>query len=144
MKKKIIDEEQTKKKNRINGIMEFLLYLISYAIVIVFVSLVFPGTIRVDYSMYGLWAIIVVLVLTVLNKLLRPILVALTMPITLVTLGLFSLFINVMLLQITDILLGKHFEVNGIFGPLIVALIISFLNNIIDRKVIKPLLEKRR
>ena len=59
-------------------------------------------------------ALIVALVLGLLNALVRPILIFLTLPITLVTLGLFTLVINALLFWFAATVV-KGFEVSG-FG----------------------------
>jgi uncharacterized membrane protein YvlD (DUF360 family) len=68
--------------------------------------------------------------------------VRLTIPITALTFGIFYPFINVLILKIVDILLGSHFTINGIFIACIAAILISFLNFILDDKIIQPTIRK--
>ena len=67
-------------------------------------------------------AVIVALVLGILNTLVKPILFVLTLPITILTLGLFYLVLNVIIIYIADYFIGG-FRVDG-FVP---ALLFSFV-----------------
>ena len=82
------------------------------------------------------------LVLTVLQKLIKPILKVLFLPINIVTLGLFSLVINVFLLWLATFLVpGLNIQpmiINGLafgeFGTLLViSFLISFIQNILKK-----------
>ncbi|RRG09165.1 MAG: phage holin family protein [Lactobacillus sp.] len=73
------------------------------------------------------------LVLAVLNALVRPILFLLSLPITVMTLGLFSIILNAVMLQLTSYFVGAnnfHFSSFGV--SIIVAIIISVCNAIIS------------
>jgi len=67
-------------------------------------------------------ALIAALVLGVLNALVRPILVLLTLPVTIVTLGLFLLVINALMVWITSAILPT-FEIPTFGTALLVALL---------------------
>jgi putative membrane protein len=79
-------------------------------------------------------AIIVALVLAVLNTFIKPILVAFTIPITIVTLGLFLLVINAILVKVADYFIDG-FSVNGLLSALLFSLIVSVVSFIINRFV---------
>ena len=72
-----------------------------------------------------------VLVLTLLNTLIRPLLYLLAMPLIVVSLGLFMVVINALLLQLTAALV-KGFTVTGFgasfWGALVISLVSSLLN----------------
>jgi putative membrane protein len=72
-----------------------------------------------------------VLVLTVLNLLLRPILLILTLPLIVLSLGLFLVVLNALLLELTAYVV-KGFTVTGFWpavgGALVISLVTSFLN----------------
>ena len=125
-------------KNIVSKIIEWLIYIIGYAIILNVVSLLFKNTINIDNSLFGLWGIFASIIIYTLNKTLKPILVKLTIPITALTLGVFYPFINVIILKITDFILFSHFTINGIFYACLAAILISFLNIVIDNVVIKP------
>jgi putative membrane protein len=75
--------------------------------------------------------VIVALVFALLNAIVRPILVMLTIPITIFTLGLFLLVINIIIVKLTDYLIGG-FEVRGWLSALLFSLIVSFVSSIIS------------
>jgi putative membrane protein len=74
-------------------------------------------------------AAITALALGLLNALVRPILWVLTLPITIITLGLFSFVLNgVMLLLADRVVTG--FSVNGLLAAVIASLLISIVSTI--------------
>lgn len=75
-------------------------------------------------------AIVAAAVLGLLNVLVKPILVILTLPITIVTLGLFLIVINALLLQLTAWLI-TGFRVQSFWAALLGAIIISIITYII-------------
>jgi len=79
-------------------------------------------------------AMIAALVLGLLNTLLRPLLVLLTLPVTLLTLGLFLFVINALMFYFAASLLeGLH--VNGFGAALIGSLIYSVCGVVIDAAI---------
>lgn len=89
-------------------------------------------------------AIIASIILAVLNVFVKPFLILITLPITVVTFGFFLIVINAITLKIADSLLGDAFNISG-FGVAIVAVIcISIFNMIIEKAIVEPLYEKKR
>lgn len=82
-------------KQILDKIVEWLIYIIGYAIILNVVSLIFVNTINIDNSLFGLWGIFASILIFILNKTLKPILVRYTIPITALTLGIFYPFVNV-------------------------------------------------
>jgi putative membrane protein len=76
-------------------------------------------------------AMVAALVLGLLNTLLRPLLVLLTLPVTLVTLGLFLFVINALMFWATASVLSG-FNVTGFGAALIGSLIYSLCGMVID------------
>lgn len=76
-------------------------------------------------------ALIAAAVLGLLNAVVRPVLVLLTLPVTVVTLGLFLFIINALMFWATSSLLSG-FEVRGFIPALIGSLIYSVLQLAID------------
>lgn len=76
-------------------------------------------------------------VLGILNAIFRPILILLTLPINILTLGLFTFVINAILLMMTSGVIGG-FEVRGfwaaVLGSLVISLISWVLNSFINEK----------
>ena len=117
-------------------IIDWLTHMLGYTIVLIIASLIFKKTIYIDSSFYGLWGLLAVVIIFILNRTVKPILFWLTLPITGITLGLFYPLINVLILKITDFILLKHFEIKGIFFVIIVSIFISILNWIMDNLII--------
>ena len=79
-----------------------------------------------------------VLVLTILNLILRPALLLLTLPLIVFTLGLFLVVLNALLLELTAYLV-KGFTVSGFWsavgGALVISIVTTVLNGlIVDRR----------
>ncbi len=72
-------------------------------------------------------AIIAAVVLGAFNYFLRPILIVLTLPINIVTLGLFSLVINALLVLLAAMIV-PGFGVTGFWTAVLFALVLSIVN----------------
>jgi putative membrane protein len=98
------------------------------AVALLFIAYIYKG---VSVAGFGS-ALIAALVIGLLNLLVRPILIVLTIPITLVTLGLFLFVINALMFwAASGILSGYHG--NGICAAKIGTLLYSLLGVLIDR-----------
>ena len=87
--------------------------------------------------------LVVAIIFGIVNALLKPILTILSLPFIVVTLGLFLLVVNAILLQLTSWIAGNldlafhvdHFWWDAVFGGLIIAVVASILNAILpDRR----------
>lgn len=76
-------------------------------------------------------ALIVALVLSFLNTFLRPILLILTIPVTLVTFGLFLLVINGIIILVADYML-EGFFVKNFWWAFLFSVILSLTNSILS------------
>jgi putative membrane protein len=72
-------------------------------------------------------ALIAAIVLGFINAVLRPIMILLTLPITIVTLGLFTLVINALLVQLAAAIV-PGFSIRGFWWALLFALVLFFVN----------------
>lgn len=107
--------------------MSFIIKIILTGIAAVILAQFIPGI-----AIAGIGsAIILALVLAILNAVVRPILVFLTIPITFMTLGLFLLVINVIILYLADYLIDG-FNLESILGAIIFSLAMSVITTIID------------
>ena len=129
-----------KNKYRINYFFDWLFHIIAYTIVFILITTLFK-TIYVDSNNQILWSSIIVIVLYILNKTIKPVLVTLTIPITGITLGLFYPCINVLILKLTDWLLGKHFEITSLLSALTFAILLS-ISTFIVNEIIKKIIDK--
>lgn len=129
-------------KKRIIKILELLVHILSYAVILELMAMIFDKTISIDNSYFGIWGLLVSLVIYILNKTVRPILFKLTLPITGITLGTFYFVINFFILKIGDWILLNRFNINNIWMGLLVSIIITILNVILDEFIINPILKK--
>ncbi|QBA63357.1 phage holin family protein [Muriicola soli] len=74
-------------------------------------------------------AIIVAVVLSLLNFIVKPILVIFTLPVTILTFGLFLLIINAVIILLADQLVSG-FSVDNIWWALLFSLLLSFLQSV--------------
>ncbi len=113
--------------SRASSDMQLLLRWILNALALLLVTRVVPGvTVDGFYS-----ALIVALVLGIVNALIRPILVFLTLPINLLSLGLFTFVINALLFWFVSTLV-KGFQVSGFaaaFWGALVLWTVSWITN---------------
>lgn len=104
-----------------NTILRFLLT----GVAVVLTAYLLPGVWVDGY----LTALIVALVLAVVNLIVKPILIVFTIPITILTLGLFLLVINALMILLTDYFVDG-FNVDGFWWALAFSLILSIFNSL--------------
>lgn len=80
-------------------------------------------------------ALLASVILSIINYVVKPILVVLTLPITFVTLGLFLFVINAITLMLVQGLMDASFVIDGFGIAILAAIIISFLNTILNQLV---------
>lgn len=107
--------------------MGLIIRILISAVAVIVASYLIPG---VFVDGFGT-ALIVAIVLGLLNAFLKPILVFLTIPITILTLGLFYLVINVLMIYLTDYLVGG-FRVDGFIAALLFSILVSIVTWLID------------
>ncbi len=103
------------------------------AISLMFVAWLLPGFHIADF--YS--AMMTALVLGLLNAVIRPILIILTLPINLMTLGLFTLVINALILTMASTIV-KGFSVDNFGAALSAAAllwVISFISNVLAERL---------
>ncbi|MGA2956887.1 MAG: phage holin family protein [Thermodesulfobacteriota bacterium] len=109
--------------------MRFLIRLSINMVTIMIIAYLFPSLVRVDSWVSALGA---VFLLGIVNAIIRPIFILLTLPLTLVTLGLFLLVINALMLWLVAGLVGG-FHVNGFWGAFFGSILISLISWIFSR-----------
>ena len=107
--------------------MKFLAQLIISALAVIITSLILPG-VQINSPLTG---VIVAAVLAVLNAIIKPILVILTIPITVITLGLFLLVINAAIILLASYLVDG-FNVQGFWTALFFSIILSLVTSIFN------------
>lgn len=107
--------------------MGFILRILITGIMVLLLAEFLPG---VTVESYGT-AIIVALVLAVLNLIVKPILVLFTLPITIITLGLFLLVINAIIILLADAFIDG-FDVSGFWVALFFSLLLSLVQAVVS------------
>jgi len=107
--------------------MKIVLRWLLLAAALLLVANLYPGVQVASFSS----AMVAALVLGLLNALLRPILVLLTLPVTVLTLGLFLFVINALMFYFAASLL-TGFNVTGFVAALIGSLLYSLCGLVID------------
>lgn len=108
--------------------MRILINLIVTAIIVYLLANFLPG---VSVDGFGS-SIIVVIVLAILNFLVKPILQLISIPITILTLGLFLFVINALIIMLCSYLMGAKFHVDGFFPALLFSLVLSIVQSIVS------------
>jgi len=106
--------------------MKLIIRLLLNAIAVLLLAEILKG---VEIDNY-LTAIIVAAVLSVLNVLVKPLLIILTLPITIITLGLFLLVINAMIILLADKLIDG-FAVSSIWIAILFSILLSILQSLL-------------
>ena len=111
--------------------MKFFVRILVLAITVFLISYLFPGLIEVDNFVT---ALIVALVLAIINAFVRPVVLILTLPINLLTLGLFTFVINALMLMLTSAIV-PDFRVQSFWTAMIASILISIVNAFISSGV---------
>lgn len=104
-----------------NGIVKFLLN----GLAVLLTAYLLPG---VHVEHYG-HALLVALVLSIANVLVKPLLIIFTIPLTIMSFGLFLLVINALIILIVDYFV-PGFAVDGFWWALAFSLILSVFNSL--------------
>ncbi len=116
--------------------MKFIMRIIVTSVIAFGLSYILKG-IKID----SFWtAIILAVVLAVLNALLKPILIILTLPITIITLGLFLFVINAAIILLADKFIDG-FTVDGFWWALLFSLLLSIVTAVLYKE--EPAKENR-
>ena len=154
MKKKIVidskEEAEDKKVERniykdnyhklvSNPIIEWLIYMVGYAVVLLTVSALFKSF-EINTSHLGIYALLASIIIYILNQTIKPLINYLTLPLTIVSWGFLYPVSNVIILYLTSLLLGKqNFYIGGFLPAFFIAIIISILNILMEGFVLKPI-----
>ena len=106
--------------------MKLIFQLLLTALVVLVLAEVLPG-VGVDTFTTSL---IVAVVLALLNVLVKPILVFLTLPATLITFGLFLLVINAVIILLVDYLISG-FTVDGFWWALLFSFLLTLAQSVL-------------
>ena len=112
---------------------KMLINLLLSAAMLYLISFIFPGITLNGFTS----ALVAAFVLGLVNAVIKPIIHLLALPITIITLGLFSLVINALMLMLTSSLV-RNFHVDGFLTAFIASIALSLLNLLFikDREVL--------
>ncbi len=120
-------------------IRNWIISLIVNSIIMLVVAGYFPS-----FHLDGVAAALLAsFILSIMNVIVKPILIILTLPVTVLTLGLFLIVINAITLMMTAALMNDMFVIDGFGAALFAAIIISLLNMAVQKIILDPL-QKRR
>ena len=97
------------------------------AVALMFLAYLLPGIVVKSFGS----ALLAAAVIALLNSIVRPILIVLTLPVTVVTLGLFLLVINALMFWLAGSMLSG-FEVSSFWWALAGAIVYSLLSMVVD------------
>lgn len=106
--------------------LSFILKFLLTAVLVYGLSRALPGVVLGGVGS----AAILVVVLGILNAIVKPILSLLSLPITILTLGLFALVINVIIIKLADYLMSS-FDVHGFLNALLFSLGLTVVNAVV-------------
>lgn len=112
----------------------FIIKLFINSIAVVLAAYLLRG---VHVESFG-YAVIVALTLSLLNISIRPLLIIFTLPATILSLGLFLLFINTAMIKLAAYLIGTGFRVDSWWWAFFFSILLSFLNSILERLINAP------
>ena len=110
----------------------FLARVIINMVAILIITYLFPGIMRVD-GFIG--ALAVSFILGIVNAVIRPILIILTLPLTIFTFGFFLLIINGLMLGLVSYFV-PGFYVSGLGGAIIGSILISIVSWVLSVSLI--------
>jgi len=106
---------------------QFIGRLIVSTLAIMITSYVMPGV----HVANVMTALLVAFVLALLNAFVKPVLIFLTLPVTLITLGLFLLVINALLILLTGSLVSG-FHVSGFWSAFLFSMVLSLVSAVLN------------
>ncbi|MEG4006743.1 phage holin family protein [Microcoleus sp. Pol11C1] len=114
--------------------LSFFLTWIVAAVSLIITANIVPGISVVSFPA----AMVAAVVIGLVNAVVRPILTLLTLPLTIITLGLFLFVVNAISLSLASWLAGAFnigFAVNGFWPALLGSIVLSFVSGLIGRFV---------
>lgn len=112
--------------------MNLIIKWILFALLIMLIAWIIPGITITGF----LSALVVVVVMSIVNVLIRPIVEFISLPLNMLTLGIFSLVINALLFLLVA-KFSPGFQIDGFWNGFFGALILSIMTPLIDKIKIK-------
>lgn len=135
---KIYVNRKEVKDDRIDWV-EFVLETLVGALTLMLASSLFES-----FYVENIWyAMLASIVIGGLNVSIKPLLIYLTLPVNIMTLGITYPFVNVIILKLTSLLLGSSFIIKGWIIPFFIAIFISIVSSMLKEFIVKPYKENR-
>jgi len=113
---------------------KLLLNLLIYSAVLMATNGIFPNLFILSGPAAAIRAAVI---LTLLNTFIKPILIIFTLPLTVMSMGLFYFVINGIILLMTSQMMGDSFVINNLLSAVFAALFISLMQHLIKTYVFK-------
>ena len=110
--------------------VKFLLRIVTYAIAIDIIAAIMPGIDVVNNDLGTL--LIIGLIFGIVNALIKPLIMLLTCPVVILSLGLFVLVINGLLLLITEQLSGGRLHIDNFGWAILGGIVMSIISIIVE------------
>lgn len=120
-------------KENNNNLLQFVIGIIVYALVLVVSTKIFKGI----YISNFMYSIVAALILSLLNNTIKPLLVYLTLPLSVITFGIAYPIVNMIILKLCDIIMGNSFELSGFLNVFFISIFISLLKMLLDKLITK-------
>ena len=137
-----MSKTQSKSVRTVSRFVEWLIRMVGYALILICMSVLFPKSFYINNEYFGLYGLLVAVIIYWINLTIKPMIVLFTLPITGVTRGIFYPFIKLLMLYLVSFLLGSNFEIHGLWIPLLISILISIMNIILDHLIFKTVLER--
>lgn len=135
---KIYVNRKEVKDDRIDWV-EFVLETLVGALTLMLASSLFES-----FYVENIWyAMLASIVIGGLNVSIKPLLIYLTLPVNIMTLGITYPFVNVIILKLTSLLLGSSFIIKGWIIPFFIAIFISIVSSMLKEFIVKPYKENK-
>ena len=109
--------------------MKYIGKLLARTLAVLIAAYIIPG-VHIDNDSIFI-AIVVALVLSLLNSFVKPLLIILTIPATIMTFGLFLIVINVIIIYFADAIVDG-FRVDGFWWALLFSVTLSLFNSLLE------------
>lgn len=132
MSKIYINKREVTPPNKKNDLIVFILELLVSSITLMLASHIFKGF----YVENIIYAMITSLVISLLNVFIKPLLIYLTLPVTIMSLGVLYPIVDTIILKLASLIMGSSFQVEGLILPFFIAIFISIVTKLLERIIV--------
>ena len=135
-KTKLYDVRKEEQANLIkSSFYEFIIYMFAYSIVLLLGTKIFSGF---NISGFG-YAFLAACIISLLESFLKPTLMILTLPITIITAGILYPLSNMIILWLTSMILGDNFVLGGFASTFFLSIFLAALRYIVDKAFVEKI-----